>query len=76
MLGRGGSIEDDGVVSEKRANERGLYVSVVVERWGVCDERWGRGAGAVMDGPVVAWGVATKADRPLGRWGGGLVAGA
>ena len=34
-------------MSEKRANERGPFVSVVVERWGVCDER-GKGAG-VMD---------------------------
>ena len=61
-------------MSEKRANERGPFVSVVVERWGVCDERW-RIAG-VMDGRTSGGvgGVATRADRPFGRWGGGLVA--
>ena len=60
-------------MSEKRANKRGPFVSVVVERWGVCDER-GKGAG-VMDGPVVAWG-AWRRER-TGRLvvgGGGLVA--
>ena len=57
-------------MSEKRANKRGPFVSVVVERWGVCGERV-----VVMDGPLVAWG-AWRRER-TGRLvvgGGGLVA--
>ena len=57
-------------MSEKRANERGPFVPVVVERWGVCDER----GGVMMDGTSGgAWGVATRTDR-LVVGGGGLLA--
>ena len=59
-------------MSEKRANERGPFVSVVVERWGVCDER---GEGVRCDGRVVVRG-AWRRER-TGRLvvgGGGLVA--
>ena len=61
-------------MSEKRANERGPFVSVVVERWGVCGER-GEWCWCVMDGPVVAWGRGDESGPAV--WslgGGGLVA--
>ena len=61
-------------MSEKRANERGPFVSVVVERWGVCDER-GKGAG-VMDGRT-SGGVGRGDESGPAVWslgGGGLVA--
>ena len=62
-------------MSEKRANERGPCVSVVVERWGACDQRgevrvagvmdqWWRGERGDESGPAV-WSFG----------GGGLVAG-